>query len=99
MTTLAEELFDNQIHTFNLEERLEDALDEILGDNEWSDYTYDYYDSSLEVYGCSISLNEEQRQEFSKLGFHQMWVHENTLKDSEIGGRSKETYYSLNSKE
>ena len=69
-------------------------LRQILGDGGWEDFTADYYDGSIEVYGVGDhALTEGQQTAFREMGFSRMWTH----KDTKDGGRDKagERYYQL----
>jgi hypothetical protein len=75
--TKADELYDLQIFTIKAESELGDLLDSLSRPFSWSDFSYDYYDYSLEVYGVSDSykLCGEDAIKLKKYGFHQVWTH------------------------
>lgn len=74
--TLADALFDAQLHVFNAEVDLIEHLEATLGDGAWADFTYDYYDRSIEIYGVKDqNLNKDQRKKFKELGFNIVWMH------------------------
>jgi hypothetical protein len=44
---------------------------------DWSDYSYDYYDGSLEIYGVPeiFELCEESLSKLKEFGFRIIWLH------------------------
>lgn len=91
--TFASRLFDNQMEGMKLDDELSNHINRILFDIDtsdssdlidWIEYfediTYDYYDHSFELKGCSdeayeklVNLTQAQKQEFANLGFAQCW--------------------------
>jgi len=44
----------------------------------FEDFTYDYYDSSVEIKDIEVfELTEEQQEKIWELGFFQCWIHQN----------------------
>ena len=87
--TFADKLFDAQIALLCAEGELSDThLTAAIGDacdGAWDDYTFDYYDRSIEVYGVG-DLSDEARERaldaLAALGFAVAWLHPHT------GGRT-----------
>lgn len=67
---LAEKLFAAQW--------LESALGDYVADNLpscYSDFTYDHYDYSIEIYNISEPLTQEELNKIWKMGFYACWTH------------------------
>lgn len=75
--TIAEGLFDAQLNIMVAESHLEEELDRIFGEDwPFDNYTYDYYDASIELKQFDINYNitDEQLSSILKLGFNQGWL-------------------------
>ena len=61
----------------SVEEEVHDFLRELLGEESFEDTTYDWYDSSVEIFGvkADLVLTEEQQQALWKAGFDRCWTH------------------------
>jgi len=82
---LANRLFDQTIAI--AEDELIDAIWEACGDDNFGDWTWDWYDSSLELIGChkDFRLSKEILKFLFDQGFSRVWLqHEDNM----------ETYYS-----
>ena len=75
--TKADELFDLQIFVMKADGELGDMLDSLSKPFDWSDFSYDYYDYSLEIYGVpdSYKLCGGDAKKLKEYGFHQVWTH------------------------
>jgi hypothetical protein len=72
--SIADRLFDAQIEVQVAEGGLEDLLNASIGEH-WADYTYDYYDHSIEVYDVADVLPGWQ-EKLGAAGFHLVWLHD-----------------------
>lgn len=70
--SLAGRLFENQLHGLVLE----DSLDVELGAFRYDGFTYDHYDSSVEIYSFRGENRDELLEKLGELGFWQAWIHD-----------------------
>lgn len=73
---LAELLFAAAGTLATAEERLMLAIDAVFGDD-WDDYTFDYYDRSIEISGVgeAIDCGQLKLQPIWDAGFSLCWLH------------------------
>jgi hypothetical protein len=73
----AEDLFHLQILQLKIEAELCDLLDSISTPFAWEDFSYDYYDNSLELYGVpdTYKLIGKDAGKLREFGFHRVWMH------------------------
>lgn len=78
MNTIADHLRDAAKAMQVAEERLDYLLDDIFGENEWNDSTYDDYDNSIEVYGLLMARDwtTKRLQKLWDAGFSRCWLHD-----------------------
>lgn len=60
----------------------------LLGEKGYSDFTADYYDESIEVYGVhpQLRLTDEQQAGLWAAGFRRCWTHTGTeRRDDKVG--------------
>ena len=53
---------------------LECEMEDILPDG-WENYTHDWYDSSVELYGIDRELTSGELDALASFGFGQVWTH------------------------
>lgn len=75
--TLADKLFEANRQRMLLEEQVGDILDRALGCGAWSDFDYDYYDRSIEIYGVTdgATMTGGAQEELRDAGFARAWTH------------------------
>ena len=76
-TTKADDLFHLQILTMKAETELVELLESFPPPFNWSDFKYDYYDFSLEIFGVpdTFKLCGEIANKLHDYGFHKVWTH------------------------
>lgn len=75
--TLAQELFDAQLKLFAADSKLYDLVETLgLGEDGWEDWSYDHYDTSLELYGCppELRLSDEAIAKVKEADFSIIWL-------------------------
>lgn len=77
----ADELFEASMKVAFVESDLHDLLHP-----NYTNFTYDPYDSSLEIYGMKGELTEELRIKLRDFGFYQLWTH-TVLKQQDYSSR------------
>ena len=84
--TPADLLFEADLARIAAEDVLETALDEVAADT-WEDYTYDWYDRSVEVYCNSDGAGADTlAAKMFGLGFSLCWVHPHPKSGREVNG-------------
>jgi hypothetical protein len=71
--SLASDLFAGFMAYSRAEDAVASVLSEAYGEGGWSDFTHDYYDESIEVYGCTPSGAAYDR--LIAIGFTRIWQH------------------------
>lgn len=71
--TLADRYYEVDIQHMKLESEVGDMLDAALP--EWEDWTADYYDGSIEVYGMGLVKTPEALAARTAAGFSLCWIH------------------------
>lgn len=72
---LSTRLFEANWAAGLVEEEVCDFLNEVLGDGTWEDFTSDWYDRSIEIFGVKYGLTPEQQERLWSQGFHRCWTH------------------------
>jgi hypothetical protein len=86
---LAQQLFDAQTAQNYAESAAYRFLNELLGEGGWCDYTVDYYDRSIEIFGVAqtLVLSDAQQAKLWAVGFDRCWTHVSQERgDNEEGG-------------
>ena len=97
----AEDLFHLQILQLKIEAELCDLLDNLPKPFSWEDFSYDYYDSSLELYGVSdtYKLCSKDAEKLRGFGFSRVWMHKVLSKNDYTNTKPRkhqgERYYHL----
>jgi hypothetical protein len=94
---LADRLWAAERAASRAEDELLDILQSILGDR-WDDFTTDYYDRSIEIYGVpeDFVLDDAGQLALREAGFHRAWTHVDLRRS---GGEKGERAYGLLPKE
>lgn len=77
-TTLGQRLFNAQTEMMAAEGAMERLLDAALGEDEWDEFTCDYYDASIEVYAPDCDEVEATAKLAAALagqGVHGFYLH------------------------
>jgi hypothetical protein len=82
--SLAADLFDATVRMTLAEDRVTEALIALVGIENWDDFTSDYYDESIEIYGCKFVLADAEKENaisdeiaagIGAMGFARAWIH------------------------
>jgi len=97
----AEDLFHLQILQIKIDAELCDLLDSLLKPFAWEDFSYDYYDYSLEIFGVpdTYKMCGKDAAKLKEFGFHRVWMHKVLSKNEYTNTQTKqnqgERYYHL----
>lgn len=94
--TKADILFDLQLKISSAEYELTNMFEKFSASFDWEDFSYDYYDHSLEIFRVpeEFGFNKEDLNMLRNYGFAQVWIHtrqKNSDKFDTVGTR----YYNL----
>lgn len=90
MSTLADRYFQVDMDHARLRDAIGDVLDASLPG--WDDFTADYYDNSIEVYGAALETIDgrakpEAIAALKAAGFSVVWVHPHPMSDRRVDGK------------
>jgi len=77
--SIADRLFDAQLEIMCAEGAVDDLIGVAIGDlleDAWSEYTFDYYDRSVEIYGVTMPPPAGWQEKFREAGFYYVWLHD-----------------------
>lgn len=77
ISTLAVRLFDLDIKFRMVEAEVGELLEKIYGEDGYEDFSHDYYDCSIEVYG--VTPTPEAAQALHDAGFNYVWQHNHKM--------------------
>lgn len=77
MSNLGTQIFEAHRALGALEEKLCDFIDELFGKEGWTDFDFDPYDKSLEIYGVpeGVKLTGDGLTRICVAGFDRIWLH------------------------